>query len=81
MERMTNITDAPTPRKRVRVWFADTPICTHVAEPERAKDYARAIGQRFLGLRVTVDDAPKQSQGGQPRPLPDNSALWSLTVK
>lgn len=77
---MTNTTTTTQPQKRVRVWFADTPICTHVAEPERAQEYARAIGRRFFGLRVTIDDAPAQEQES-PKPLPANSALWPLTVK
>lgn len=75
---MTNTTETPVPQKRVRVWFADTPICTHVTGQERAQDYARAIGRRFIGLRVTIDDAPEQFAA---RPLPGNAALWPLTVK
>ncbi|MGH3357905.1 MAG: hypothetical protein ACRDO7_03820 [Nocardioidaceae bacterium] len=78
MTQSTTVTSAVRPQKRVRVWFADTPICTHVTEPDRARDYARAIGQRFFGLSVTIDDAPQQSAA---EPLPQNSALWPLTVK
>ncbi|MGH3358981.1 MAG: hypothetical protein ACRDO7_09260 [Nocardioidaceae bacterium] len=77
---MTSTTTTTPPQKRVCVWFADTAICTHVAEPERAREYARAIGRRFFGLQVTIDDAPVQPQECG-KPLPANSALWPLTVK
>jgi len=42
--------------KRVRVWFGRHVIATYVAEPDQAERYARAMAQRFAGLRITIDD-------------------------
>lgn len=70
--------DGTDSQKHVRVWFADQAICSYVSEPTRARAYADLMAQRFFGLRVPIDDAPKQSAA---KPLPQNSALWPLTVK
>lgn len=52
------------------MWFGRHVIATYVAEPSAAERYARAMGQRFAGLRVTVDD---QSSRFDPR-LPER--VW-----
>ena len=46
----------PSSAKRIRVWFGRHVIATYVAEPDQAERYARAMAQRFAGLRITVDD-------------------------
>ena len=38
--------------KRVRVWFGRHVIATYVADPDQAERYARAMAQRFAGLRI-----------------------------
>lgn len=65
-------------RRRVRVWFGREVICSHAAEPERARRYAVLMRQRFAGLRVTIDDEPYD--GDRSRGLP-SEPLWPLTVK
>jgi hypothetical protein len=62
-------------RRRVRVWFGNEVICTHVAEPTEAERYAALMGQRFAGLTVTVDDTPAIADTSLPHEL-----LWERTV-
>jgi|RhiMethySRZTD1v2_1073278.scaffolds.fasta_scaffold3232576_2 hypothetical protein len=62
-------------RKRVRVWFGDGVICSHVASEERARRYASLIAQRFAGLRVTIDDGPDERDAELPHEL-----LWDRTI-
>lgn len=50
-------------------------VCEHSAEPAEAEAYAVAMGRRFRGLRITVDDEPFDGPR-LPRPR-----LWPLTVK
>lgn len=67
--------------QRVRVWFGAHVVTEYVAAPERAAQYAEAVGRRFAGLRVTVDDVPAAHvAGGGPSPaaLPAER-LWELT--
>lgn len=62
-------------RRRVRVWFGNEVICTHVAEPLEAERYAALMGRRFAGLTVTVDDTPAMAETNLPHEL-----LWERTV-
>lgn len=62
-------------RRRVRVWFGNEVICTHVADSLEAERYAALMGQRFAGLTVTVDEAPTVSGISLPHEL-----LWERTV-
>lgn len=62
-------------RRRVRVWFGNEVICTHVAEALEAERYAALMGQRFAGLTVTVDDTPAMADTNLPHEL-----LWERTV-
>lgn len=41
--------------RRVRVWFGRQVICTHDAEPAKARAFADAMTRRYAGLRVTID--------------------------
>jgi hypothetical protein len=52
--------EAELQAKRVRVTFGSHAIATYVANPGEAERYARAMAQRFAGLRVTVDDQPSR---------------------
>lgn len=70
--------DRTPPTCWVRVWFADQAICSYVSEPIRARAYADLMAQRFAGLRITIDEPPRDLTGVA---LPDSSALWPLTVK
>ncbi|MGH3360496.1 MAG: hypothetical protein ACRDO7_16965 [Nocardioidaceae bacterium] len=63
-------------RQRIRVWFGDEVVCTHEADPERARRYADLMSRRFAGLRVTIDECPDRNDAALPE-----ETLWSLTVK
>ena len=41
---------------RVQLWFGSVVLRSYRAEPSAARAYARSIGRRFRGLRVTVDE-------------------------
>lgn len=41
---------------RVRLWFGSHALHTYRADQDVAQRYAHAIGKRFKGLRVTVDN-------------------------
>lgn len=58
-------------KRRVRVWFGSHVIATYVAEPGEAERYARAMGQRFAGLQVTIDD-----QSSRLDPILPERAWW-----
>lgn len=60
---------------RVRVWFGNEVICSHVADPLEAERYAALMAKRFAGLRITVDD----EAGGDDPALP-HELLWERTV-
>lgn len=65
----------------VRVWFGAHVVTEYVAAPERAVQYAEAVGRRFAGLRVTVDDVPAADMADRrrsPVELP-GERLWELT--
>jgi hypothetical protein len=70
------MTEGTGERRRIRVWFGNEVICTHVADPEDAARYATLMQKRFAGLAVTVDDAPEVSDA----PLP-HALLWEQTVR
>ncbi len=65
-------------RVRVRVWFGQHVIATHVAEPALAQRYAAAMARRFAGLRVTSEQLPAGGTAGLPE-LPAEP-LWPLTA-
>ncbi|WP_152362161.1 hypothetical protein [Microlunatus speluncae] len=65
-----NITD----EHRVQLWFGAVVLRTYRAEPTAAREYARSIGRRFQGLRVTVDEGA--TPGLDPLPC---EQLWTLT--
>jgi hypothetical protein len=70
------MTDETPSRRRVRVWFGNEVICTHVADPREAERYRALMAQRFAGLAITVDDAPGMSD-----PVLPHELLWEQTVK
>jgi hypothetical protein len=57
--------------QRVRVWFGRHVIATYVADPGEAERYAQAMGRRFAGLRVTIDDQPSRLD-----PILPNRMWW-----
>jgi hypothetical protein len=61
----------PGRQQRVRVWFGSHVIAAYVAEPGEAERYALAMGRRFAGLRVTIDD-----QASRFDPLLPHRARW-----
>ena len=63
-----------TEEHRVQLYFGEVLLRTYRAEPVAALEYAKAIGQRFPGLLVTVD---KEAVDGLVQ-LPCEQ-LWSLT--
>ena len=63
-----------TAEHRVQLWFGPHILRTYRAAPSAAEQYAEAIGSRFPGLRVTVDD--QAGQGLAPLPC---EQLWILT--
>ena len=64
------------PRCRIRVWFGEEVICSHVAEPREADRYASLMAQRFAGLAVTIDNEPDSRAVELPHHL-----LWEQTVQ
>ena len=60
---------------RVRVWFGDEVICSHVAEPSEAERYAKLMAKRFAGLKVTVE-----AEAGDDDPVLPHELLWERTV-
>ncbi len=60
--------------RRVRVWFGEHLLHDYRAGAVAAQEYATAIGRRFPGLAVTVDDDVTEEL----RPLPCEQ-LWTLT--
>lgn len=52
------VTKAAEEHRRVRVWFGENVIASHVAAPAIAARYEQAMRRRFAGLRVTNDAAP-----------------------
>jgi hypothetical protein len=66
---------ATSPRCRIRVWFGNEVICTHVADPNEAEQYATLMARRFAGLVVTVDNEP-----GPQDPVLPHHLLWEQTV-
>lgn len=60
--------------RRVQLWFGPHVLRTYRAAPSAAQEYAQAIGSRFPGVRVTVDD--QAGQGLAPLPC---EQLWILT--
>lgn len=83
-ETATAGTTVPSPRGgrlcRVRVWFGEQVLCDYAAPRPQAERYATAMRRRFFGLHVTIDASVPASDSDR-SPLPDNSALWPLTVK
>ena len=69
------MTEQAGDKRRVRVWFGNEVICSHVADPGEAERYAALMGKRFAGLMITVDDAPEGSDPTLPHEL-----LWERTV-
>jgi hypothetical protein len=63
-------------RCRIRVWFGDEVICSHVADPDEAERYAALMARRFAGLAVTIDSAPGPRDAELPHHL-----LWEQTVR
>lgn len=61
----------PNRQRRVRVWFGSHVIATYVGDPGEADRYARAMAQRFAGLRVTID-----GQASRFDPLLPHRARW-----
>lgn len=68
--------EQPGEQRRVRVWFGNEVICSHVADPSEAERYAALMAKRFAGLSITVDDAPEASDPALPHAL-----LWEQTVR
>lgn len=60
--------------RRVTLWFGQHVLRNYRAEAGAAQQYASAIGRRFPGLEVTVDDAVTDEL----QPLPCEQ-LWTLT--
>lgn len=65
---------AAAAEQRVQLWFGPHVLRTYRAESGAAEEYARAIGRRFPGLRVTLDR--DVADGMEPLP---GEQLWSLT--
>jgi hypothetical protein len=81
--KLLDVSPSLTSSQRVRVWFGRYVVADYVAAAQQAEEYADAIGRRFAGLRVTVDD-PANSESNDPvaaaaspRPLPSRR-LWEL---
>src|SRR5690606_27024487 len=62
--------------RRVRVWFGNEVICSHVAEAEQAERYARLMAQRYAGLTIMIENALDETDPQLPHEL-----LWEQTVK
>nr|WP_109509386.1 hypothetical protein [Nocardioides speluncae] len=62
--------------ERVRVWFGAHVVADYVADPKAAERYARAMRQRFAGLRVTCERAASSTVVAKPLP---SERLWELT--
>lgn len=58
-----------TRRRRVRVWFGETPISDYVAAPDIAERYEAAMRRRFAGLRITNEPLPDLPDPATLRPL------------
>lgn len=65
-------------QRRVRVWFGEHVLSDYRADSERAERYATLTRQRFAGLRVTVDEPPRDEPADS---LPEDERLWHLTAK
>lgn len=70
------MSEQPGQRRRIRVWFGNEVICSHVADPAEAERYAALMAQRFAGLSITVDDVADASDPALPHAL-----LWEQTVR
>jgi hypothetical protein len=73
-ERVTG--DHRTGLRRVCLWFGSHVIAEYSAAEAIADEYATAIGRRFSGLTVTVDDEPTDGL----RPVPA-ARLWDLAPR
>jgi len=62
-------------RCRIRVWFGNEVICSHVADSAEAERYATLMARRFAGLAVTIDSEPGPHDAELPHHL-----LWEQTV-
>jgi hypothetical protein len=71
----SSVTQIDRSRCRIRVWFGDEVICSHVADPGEADRYATLMARRFAGLAVTIDSEPGPCDAELPHHL-----LWEQTV-
>ena len=63
----------------VEVRFLGCVICRmETTDRGRAEDYAEATRRQYWGAQVTITEG---ECSGAKMTLPDNSALWPLTVK
>lgn len=63
---------------RVQAWFGPHVLCTHEADRDQAERYRATIPSAFHGVRVNVADP---IPGEILARLPDDEALWPLTLK
>lgn len=75
---MTTTSEAPTGRRRVRVWFGEHVVADYNAEPEMANRYAAAMSRRFASLRVTNDPMPAVDRLQDPQ---SGGLLWGNDPK
>lgn len=64
--------------RRVQAWFGPHVLCTHEAEADQAERYRQTIPFAFRGVRVNIADPVP---GELLTRLPDDEALWPLTLK
>lgn len=62
----------------VRVWFGRHLVCEYADTSDLAKQYAEAMGRRFLGVKVTVEVAG--AHGRRPPRLPAER-MWELVPR
>lgn len=67
------MTEQPVEQLRVRVWFGPHLLHDYRAEASAAESYAEAIGRRFGGIQVTVDNEANDDLD----PLPCQQ-LWTV---
>ncbi len=48
-------------RQRVRVWTGKFPIVDQTTTAKAAREFAQAMGRRFTGLPITIENADQQA--------------------
>lgn len=59
--------------RRIQLWFEEHRLRAYRAKPSAADEYAKAIGRRFPGLKITIDS----DINADLRPLPCEQ-LWGV---